>query len=119
MPIIVWVIAKRNTLLIILANIRRRQSWRYDRFRKLLRSLIGRNSSHRHCLRVPFAATGDDLPSAAAFEVTMFKPSLATIALFAASQTALAQQPPPGAGGQLQQIPPPPAPQKATPDIRI
>jgi hemolysin activation/secretion protein len=49
----------------------------------------------------------------------MFKPSLATIALLAASQTALAQQAPPGAGGQLQQIPPPPALDKPAPDIRF
>ncbi|MDB5694025.1 MAG: peptide transporter [Alphaproteobacteria bacterium] len=49
----------------------------------------------------------------------MFKPSLATIALLAASQSALAQQAPPGAGGQLQQIPPPPALDRPAPDIRI
>ena len=49
----------------------------------------------------------------------MFKPSLATIALLAVSQTALAQQAPPGAGGQLQQIPPPPTPDKPAPDIRL
>jgi hemolysin activation/secretion protein len=49
----------------------------------------------------------------------MFKPSLVTIALLAASQSALAQQPPPGAGGQLQQIPPPPAPDKPAPDLNF
>jgi hemolysin activation/secretion protein len=49
----------------------------------------------------------------------MFKPSLATIALLATSQSALAQQAPPGAGGQLQQIPPAPAPDKPVPDIRF
>jgi hemolysin activation/secretion protein len=70
-------------------------------------------------LRASSAATGVTLSPAAAFEVIMFKPSLATIALLAASQSALAQQPPPGAGGQLQQIPPPAAPEKAAPDIRI
>jgi hemolysin activation/secretion protein len=49
----------------------------------------------------------------------MFKPRLATIALLAMSQSALAQQTPPGAGGQLQQIPPPAAPARTAPDIRI
>ena len=81
---------------------------------------MNRDGGHRKRLRVPSAATGTTIsPSAAAFEVIMFKPSLATIALFAVSQTALAQLPPPGAGGQLQQIPPPPAPTKAAPNIRF
>lgn len=49
----------------------------------------------------------------------MFRFSLATIAVLAASQPAPAQQPLPGAGGQLQQIPPAPAPDKPAPDMRI
>lgn len=49
----------------------------------------------------------------------MIKPSLATLALLAVSQTALAQQVPLGAGGQLQQIPPAPVPERPLPDIRI
>jgi len=48
----------------------------------------------------------------------MRKLYLLTIALFAVSPEAVAQQPP-TAGGQIQQIPPSPMPQKAVPDIRI
>jgi hemolysin activation/secretion protein len=49
----------------------------------------------------------------------MFKRSLATMTLLAASQSAMAQQAPPGAGGQLQQIPPAPVSDKPAPDIRL
>lgn len=49
----------------------------------------------------------------------MFKASVATIGLLAASQTAWAQQAPLGAGGQLQQIPPATVSDKQAADIRV
>lgn len=48
----------------------------------------------------------------------MLKTRLATVAIVAFSQTALAAEPP-SAGSQLQQIPPTPVIQKAAPQIRV
>jgi hemolysin activation/secretion protein len=49
----------------------------------------------------------------------MFKSTVATAALLAVSQGAVAQQPPLGAGGQLQQIPRSPVAEKTAPNLVV